>query len=80
MPNGLKIPPLPKKVGDYRSKMWVEVHLLRWDVEQLKKDRVRLEVLEKEVEKAKTWTRATAYFSGLVFSGLLALAKKIGAL
>ncbi len=78
MPNGLKIPPLPKKVSDYRSKMWVEVHLLRWDVEQLKKDRVRLEALEKEVEKAKTWTRATAYFSGLVLTGLVALAKKVG--
>ena len=58
--------------------MWVEVHLLRWDVEQLKKDRVRLEVLEREVEKAKTWTRATAYFSGLVLTGLVALAKKVG--
>jgi hypothetical protein len=78
MPNGLKIPPIPKKVGEYRSKMWVEVHLLRWDVEQLKKDRVRLETLEKEVDKAKTWTRATAYFSGLILSGLLALAKKVG--
>lgn len=78
MPNGLKIPPLPKRVSDYRSKMWVEVHLLRWDVEQLKRDRVRLVGLEKEVDKAKTWTRATAYFSGIVFSGLIALAKKVG--
>ena len=78
MPNGLKIPPLPKKVSDYRSKMWVEVHLLRGDVEQLKKDRVRVEVLEKEVEKAKAWTKATAYFSGLIFSGMMALAKKVG--
>jgi hypothetical protein len=78
MPNGLKIPPLPKKVSDYRSKMWVEVHLLRWDVEQLKRDRMRLVSLEKEVDKAKTWTRATAYFSGIVFSGLIALAKKVG--
>ena len=78
MPNGLKIPPLPKRVSDYRSKMWVEVHLLRCDVEQLKMDRVRLVGLEKEVDKAKTWTRATAYFSGIVFSGLIALAKKVG--
>ena len=50
----------------------------KMDVEQLKKDRVRLEALEKEVEKAKTWTRATAYFSGLVLTGLVALAKKVG--
>jgi len=78
MGNGLKIPPPPKKVSDYRSKMWVEVHLLRADVEQLKKEKGRITQLENDVNQAKVWTKATAYFAGVVFTGLAALAKKVG--
>ena len=80
MPNGLKIPPLPDKVSDYRSQLWVEVHLLRHDVESLKRDRLRLKSLEKDVSIAKTWTKATAYFAGVLLAGLTAVFKKIGSM
>tara|TARA_R100000458_G_C8117964_1_gene138035 strand:+ start:177 stop:419 length:243 start_codon:yes stop_codon:yes gene_type:complete len=80
VPNGLKIPPLPDKVGEYRSQLWVEVHLLRHDVEGLKRDRIRLKALEDDLQKAKTWTKATAYFAGVLLAGLTAVFKKIGSM
>ncbi len=80
MANGLKIPPLPEKVSDYRSQLWVEVHLLRHDVENLKRDRSRLSALETDISKAKTWTKATAYFAGVILAGLVSVFKKIGSM
>tara|TARA_B100000959_G_scaffold222653_1_gene235757 strand:+ start:465 stop:722 length:258 start_codon:yes stop_codon:yes gene_type:complete len=79
VPNGLKIPDMPQKVKEYRSKMWTEVHLLRHDVEDLKKDRDRIESLEKDVHTAKTWAKASTYFVG-IFTAAAGVLKKMGVL
>ena len=79
MPNSLDIPDVPRKVTEYRSKMWIEVHLLRHDVEGLKKREKRIDTLEEEVQKAKTWAKAATYFVGL-FTSAAAILKKIGVL
>ena len=59
--------------------MWIEVHLLRHDVEGLKKREKRIDTLEEEVQKAKTWAKAATYFVGL-FTSAAAILKKIGVL
>ena len=52
---------------------------MRHDVEGLKAREKRIDTLEEEVQKAKTWAKASTYFVGL-FASVAALLKKMGVL
>ncbi len=73
MANGLDIPEIPSKVSEYRSKMWIEVHLLRKDVEDLKQFKRKVYLLEEEVRRAKIWAQASSFFVGLLVTTITTL-------
>ena len=77
MANGLDVPEIPTKGSEYRSKIWIEIHLLRKDVEDLKQFKKKVYLLEGEVKRAKIWAQASSFFVGLLVTTLTTL-KVIG--
>ena len=68
--SSLDIPPVPKNLTEYRSKIWTEVHLLRTDFQKVEMLEAELGELREDVQSAKTWARAFGVFLGSCVAGL----------
>lgn len=77
--SSLDIPPVPKNLTEYRTKIWTEVHLLRSDFQMIEMLEAEVGELKEDVQAAKTWAKASMYFVG-VFAGIAGLLKKVGIL
>jgi len=68
--SSLDIPPVPKNLMEYRSKIWTEVHLLRTDFQTVEILEAEVGELREEVKSAKTWARAVGVFLGSCVAGI----------
>ena len=61
----LDIPPVPKNLTEYRSKIWTEVHMLRSDFHMVEILEAEVGELRDEVQSAKTWAKSFGVFLSL---------------
>lgn len=68
--SSLDIPPVPKNLNTYRSKIWTEVHLLRHDFHRVEMLEQEIMDVRDDVKSAKTWARAFGVFFSLCLAGI----------
>ena len=61
----LDIPPVPKNLTEYRSRIWTEVHMLRSDFHTVEILEAEVGELREEVQSAKTWAKSFGVFLSL---------------
>tara|TARA_B100000287_G_scaffold69407_1_gene60972 strand:+ start:686 stop:925 length:240 start_codon:yes stop_codon:yes gene_type:complete len=71
--SSLDIPPVPKNLTEYRSKIWTEVHLLRTDFQMVEMLEAEVGELREDVQSAKTWAKSFGVFLSLCIAGLEAV-------
>tara|TARA_R100000231_G_scaffold91838_1_gene69136 strand:- start:692 stop:928 length:237 start_codon:yes stop_codon:yes gene_type:complete len=70
MSSTLNIPPVPDDLDEYRSKIWVEVHMLRTDFHRVEMLEAEVGELREDINTAKTWARAFGVFLSSVVAVL----------
>jgi len=66
----LDIPPVPKNLTEYRSRIWTEVHMLRSDFHTVEILEAEVGELREEVQSAKTWAKSFGVFLSLCLAVL----------
>ena len=68
--SSLDIPPVPRNLTEYRSKIWTEVHLLRTDFQMVEMLEAEVGELREDVQSAKTWAKSFGVFLGSCVAGI----------
>ena len=68
--SSLDIPPVPRNLTEYRSKIWTEVHLLRTDFQMVEMLEAEVGELREDVQSAKTWAKSFGVFLSLCIAGI----------